>query len=161
MSDGAYQGKLVSVELREGKEVVVHGPAAAVAAVDRQGRVVLVSQQRAGAGRQLLELPAGNVDDGEPPLDAARRELEEETGLHGGDWEEVAAVYSTPGFCDEQIHLFVARDVAEGEAHPDGSEDLTVVRVPLAEVPALLPRVEDAKTLAGLLLLLRLEDGTA
>ena len=155
MSEKAYEGKLLSVELRDGKEVVVHGPAAAVAAVDRRGRVVLVRQDRAGAGRKLLELPAGNVDGDEPPLAAAKRELEEETGLRGGRWEEAGAVYSTPGFCDERIHLFLARDLEEGEAKPEGTEEIEIVRVPLDDVPALLPRVDDAKTLAGLLLLLR------
>jgi ADP-ribose pyrophosphatase len=155
MTEKAYEGKLVSVELRDGKEVVVHGPAAAIAAVDREGRVVLVRQERPGAGRKLLELPAGNVDGDESPLDAARRELEEEVGLRGGTWEEAAAVFSTPGYCDERIHVFVARDLDEGEAKPEGSEEIELVRVPLAEVPALLAEIEDAKTLAGLLLLLR------
>lgn len=151
-----YSGKLIDVELRDGMEVVVHGPAAAVVAVDREQRVVLVRQARAGAGAPLLELPAGNLDDGEPPIEAAQRELREETGLHGGQWTEVASVYTTPGYCDERIHLFVARGLEEGEPDPEGSEELEVVRVPLAELPALLAEIEDAKTLAGLLLLLRM-----
>jgi ADP-ribose pyrophosphatase len=156
MSEKVYSGKLVDVELRDGSEVVVHGPAAAIVAVDRDDRVLLVRQQRAGAGGPLVELPAGNVDDGEPPIDAARRELREETGLHGGDWIEVASFYTTPGYCDERIHLFVARGLDDGEPDPQGNEELELVRVPLAEVPALLAEVEDAKTLAGLLLLLRM-----
>ncbi|HEY3184175.1 MAG TPA: NUDIX hydrolase [Gaiellaceae bacterium] len=156
MSEKVYSGKLIDVELRDGMEVVVHGPAAAVVAVDREQRVVLVRQARAGAGAPLLELPAGNLDDGEPPIEAAQRELREETGLHGGQWTEVASVYTTPGYCDERIHLFVARGLEEGEPDPEGSEELEVVRVPLAELPALLAEIEDAKTLAGLLLLLRM-----
>jgi ADP-ribose pyrophosphatase len=156
VSEKVYSGKLIDVELRDGMEVVVHGPAAAVVAVDREQRVVLVRQARAGAGAPLLELPAGNLDDGEPPIEAAQRELREETGLHGGQWTEVASVYTTPGYCDERIHLFVARGLEEGEPDPEGSEELEVVRVPLAELPALLAEIEDAKTLAGLLLLLRM-----
>jgi ADP-ribose pyrophosphatase len=151
-----FSGKLIDVEVRDGMEVVVHGPAVAVVAVDRMDRVTLVRQERAGAGRELLELPAGNVDGGEPPIEAAQRELREETGLHGGEWTEAADVYTTPGYSDERIHLFVARGLEEGEPDPHGSEELERIRVPLAEVPALLPEIEDAKTLAGLLLLLRM-----
>jgi ADP-ribose pyrophosphatase len=156
LSERVYTGKQIAVELRDGKELVLHGPAVAVVAVDRKERVVLVRQERIGAGGTLLEIPAGNVDGGEPPIEAAQRELREETGLHGGEWVEAASVYSTPGFCDERIHLFVARQLDEGEPQPEGSEDLELVPVPLAEVPALLPEIEDAKTLAGLLLLLRM-----
>jgi len=150
-----YDGSHISIELRDGKEVVVHGPAVAIVAVDGRHRVVLVRQHRVGANGPLLELPAGNVDEGERPEATARRELAEETGLHGGEWAEVAAVYTSPGFCDERMHLFVVHGLAEGEAHPDGSEELEIVRVPVTELPGLLHEIEDAKTLAGLLLYLR------
>jgi ADP-ribose pyrophosphatase len=119
-------------------------------------QVTLVRQQRAPAGGPLLELPAGGVEEGETPLATARRELREETGLHGGDWTEVAAFFTTPGFCDERMHLFLARELEQGDAEPEESEQLELVRVPLDDVPALLPEIEDGKTLAGLLLLLRL-----
>jgi len=150
-----FEGKIFDVEARDGKDVVVHGPAVAIVAVDRDDVVTLVRQDRAGAGGPLLELPAGNVEDGEPPLESARRELAEETGLHGGTWTEVASFFVTPGYCDERIHLFLARNLEQGEAHPEGTEELELVRVPLAGVPALIADVEDAKTLAGLLVLLR------
>jgi len=155
MSEKLYDGRHLSVESRDGKEVVVHGPAVAVVAVDGDGRVVLVRQIRAGAGGPLVELPAGNLDDGEPPETAARRELAEETGLHGGDWRAVATFYTSPGFCDELMHLFIARGLEEGEAHPQGDEELDIIRVPAADVPALLAQIRDAKTLGGLLLYLR------
>jgi ADP-ribose pyrophosphatase len=156
MSETVYSGKLIDVELRDGREVVVHGPAVAIVAVDREDRVMLVRQDRAGAGGKLLELPAGNVDGDEKPIEAAQRELREETGLRGGVWTEVASVFTTPGFCDERIHVFVARGVEAGDAQPQGDEDIEHVPVPLAEIPALLAEIADAKTLAGLLLLLRL-----
>ena len=156
MSETVYDGRFVDVVLRDGKEVVVHGPAVAIVAVDRDGELTLVRQERAGAGAKLLELPAGNVDGGEDPLCAARRELREETGLHGGEWFEAASVYTTPGFCDERIHLFVARGLERGDATPEGSEELELVRVPVGDVATLLPEIEDAKTLAGLLLFLRM-----
>jgi ADP-ribose pyrophosphatase len=128
----------------------------AVFVVDPDRQVTLVRQQRAPAGGPLLELPAGGVEEGETPLATARRELREETGLHGGDWTEVAAFFTTPGFCDERMHLFLARELEQGDAEPEESEQLELVRVPLDDVPALLPEIEDGKTLAGLLLLLRL-----
>jgi ADP-ribose pyrophosphatase len=152
----AFEGKMFDVLVEDGKEIVVHGPAVAIVAVDRDRQVTLVRQQRAPAGGPVLELPAGGVEEGETPLATARRELREETGLHGGDWTEVAAFFTTPGFCDERMHLFLARELEQGDAEPEESEQLELVRVPLDDVPALLPEIEDGKTLAGLLLLLRL-----
>lgn len=151
-----YDGPMFSVERRDGKDVVVHGPSVAIVAVDGDDRLVLVRQSRVPAGGALLELPAGGIEDGETPLETARRELREETGLHGGGWVELATVFTSPGFCDEKMHLFLATGLDEGEASPEGSEDIEVVRIGRAEWPALVADTEDAKTLAGLLLLLRL-----
>lgn len=147
---------MFNVERRGGKDVVVHGPSVAIVAVDAEDRVVLVRQPRVPAGGPLLELPAGGIEDGEAPLETAKRELAEETGLHGGDWTELATFFTTPGYCDEKMHLFLATGLDEGEAKPEGSEQIELVRVPRPDVPALLAETEDAKTLAGLLLLLRL-----
>ena len=151
-----YDGPLFAVERRDGKDVVVHGPAVAVVALDRENRVTLVRQERVPAGGKLLELPAGGVEEGESPLATAQRELREETGLHGGDWAEIATFFTTPGFCDEKMHLFLATGLEQGEPLPQGDEELELVRVPREEVASLLDEVEDAKTLAGLLLFLRL-----
>jgi ADP-ribose pyrophosphatase len=151
-----FEGKVFAVEQRDGTDVVVHGPAATIVAVDKSGHVTLVRQERLPAGGELLELPAGGVDDGESPLDAARRELREETGLHGGDWFEAATFYTTPGFCDEKMHLFIATGLEQGEPDPQGGEEIELVRVPLADVSSLIEEIEDGKTLAGLLLLLHL-----
>ena len=146
-----FEGKLFDVEKREGKDVVVHGASVAIVAVDADDQVTLVRQERG----LLLELPAGGVEDGESPLETAQRELGEETGLHGGEWVEVATFFTSPGYTDEKMHLFLATALEQGEAHPEGSEDIELVRVPVSEVPSLLGDIEDAKTLAGLLLLLR------
>lgn len=149
-----FKGSFIEVVRKDGKEVVEHGDAVAIVPV-HDGHVTLVRQPRVAAGGKVLELPAGILEDGESPLESARRELREETGLHGGDWVEVAAFFSSPGFTDERIHLFIATGLEQGEATPEESEDLELVRVPVAEVSALIQEVEDAKTLAGLLLLLR------
>ncbi len=150
-----YEGPVFRVERRDGRDVVVHAPVAAVVAVDQHDRLTLVRQHRVPVDARLLELPAGFVDAEETPLAAARRELIEETGLHGGDWLEVATFYTSAGFTDERVHLFLATGLEPGEAKPDGDEELEVVRVSLADVPGLIDECEDAKTLVGLMLLAR------
>ena len=149
-----YEGPIFRVERRDDRDVVVHPPVAAVVAIDGDD-VVLVHQQRVPVDTSLLELPAGFIDAGESPLAAARRELAEETGLHGGDWSELTTFYTSAGFTDEKVHLFLATALEPGDASPEADEDLEVVRVPLADVPGLIDSCEDAKTVIGLLLLAR------
>ncbi|MDX6475966.1 MAG: ADP-ribose pyrophosphatase [Gaiellaceae bacterium] len=148
-----FDGKIFDVVREDGMEIVAHGPSVAIVPVS-DGHVTLVRQDRPAAGGKLLEAPAGGVEDGESPLETARRELREETGLHGGEWVEVASFFTSPGFVDEKMHLFVATDLEQGDASPEGSEHIELVRVPLAEVPSLVGEIEDGKTLVGLLFLL-------
>ena len=154
-----YDGKLFDVTLERWgdheREIVEHPGAVAIVAVDAERMVTLVRQPREATRKQLLELPAGTLEEGEQPLESARRELEEETGLTGGTWRELAAFYTTPGFCRERMHLFVAEGVEPGPASPEADEDLEVVRWRVEEIGARLAEIEDAKTLAGLLLYLR------
>jgi ADP-ribose pyrophosphatase len=154
----AFEGRQFRVELEDegGREleIVRRVDAVAVVAV-HDDHVVLVRQERAPAGRALLELPAGKIDDGEQPEDAARRELREECGLHGGTWRHLSTVWTTPGFCDERIHLFLATGLEQGGSSPDEHEEVELVRWPVPEVERRLAEVEDAKTLAGLLLFAR------
>jgi ADP-ribose pyrophosphatase len=131
---------------------VVHPGSVAIVAVDRQQRFVFVEQYREPAQKKLLELPAGVREDGESALETAQRELQEECGLHGGDWEQVAHAWTTPGFVREEMTLFIATDLEEGEDDQDEGEDVRVVRRPVAELPELIAETEDLKTLAGLLL---------
>jgi ADP-ribose pyrophosphatase len=154
-----YEGSLLDVTLERWgeheREVVEHPGAVAIVAVDRDGCVTLVRQLREPARKRLLELPAGTAEAGEDPLATARRELAEECGLRGGAWRELAAFWTTPGFCRERMTLFAAEGVEAGDAEPEEDEELELVRWPLAEVRERLDEIEDAKTLAGLLLYLQ------
>ena len=154
-----YDGDLIDVTLerwgdRE-REIVEHPGAVAIVAVDREGRVVLVRQLREAVRAELVELPAGTLEHGEDPLATAQRELREETGLTGGRWRELAAFFTTPGFCRERMTVFLALDVDEGDADPDDDEEFEILRWPVAEVAGRVNELEDAKSLAGLLLFLR------
>jgi ADP-ribose pyrophosphatase len=154
-----YDGKLFDVTVErwgeQEREIVEHPGAVAIVAVDDERMVTLVRQRREAARKQLVELPAGTLEEGEQPLESARRELEEETGLTGGSWRELAAFYTTPGFCREHMHLFVAQGVQHGQAAPEEDEDLELVRWHVDDIAAHLDEIEDAKTLAGLLLYLQ------
>jgi ADP-ribose pyrophosphatase len=153
-----YDGTLVDVTLERWgdheREIVEHPGAVAVVPVDRENRVWLVRQLREPARKHLVELPAGTRERGEDPLDTAKRELREECGLTGGDWRELAAFWTTPGFCREYMHLYLAEGVVAGEAQPEADEGVEVVRWPVDELESRLHELEDAKTLAGLLLFL-------
>ena len=153
-----YDGDLVGVTLERWgeheREIVEHPGSVAIVAVDLEERVTLVRQPREPARKKLLELPAGTLEEGEDPLATARRELEEETGQSGGEWRELAAFYTTPGFCRERMYLFVAEGVDSGEARQEADEEIEFVAVPVAELRTLVRELEDAKTIAGLLLYL-------
>ena len=154
-----YEGSLLGLTVERWgeneREIVEHPGAVAIVAVDDEGCVTLVRQLREATRRRLLELPAGTAEEGEEPLETARRELQEECGLTGGAWHELAAFWTTPGFCRERMHLFAAEGVERGEPSPAADEQLELVRWPVAEIGERLHEIEDAKTLAGLLLYLR------
>ena len=154
-----FEGSLLALTVERWgdneREIVEHPGAVAIVAVDREEQVTLVRQLREAPRKRLLELPAGTVEEGEAPLETARRELQEECGLTGGEWRELAAFWTTPGFCRERMHLFAAEGVEQGEASPAADEELELIRWPVAEIGQRLHEIEDAKTLAGLLLYLR------
>jgi ADP-ribose pyrophosphatase len=153
-----WQGRLLGLTVERWgeheREIVEHPGAVAIVAVDREGYVTLVRQLREPARKLLLELPAGTAEPGEEPLETAKRELREECGLSGGEWRELAAFWTTPGFCRERMHVFAAEGVERGEASPAADEDLELVRWRVAEIGERLDEIEDAKTFAGLLLYL-------
>lgn len=159
-----YEGKLVKVNrldviLPDGKEAmreaVRHPGAAAIVPVDENGDVTLVRQYRAPIAQVLLEIPAGKLDDkSEDRLEAAKRELREETGLTAENWVHLTDIVTAPGFCDELISIYLATGLSAGEDEPDEDEFLHVVKMPLARLIEMAKRGEltDSKTLIGLLL---------
>jgi ADP-ribose pyrophosphatase len=151
-----YEGRLLALTVERWgeneREIVEHPGAVAMVAVDAEGYVTLVRQLREATRKRLLEIPAGTAEPGEQPLETAKRELREECGLTGGEWRELAAFWTTPGFCRERMHVFAVEGAERGEAAPADDEELELVRWPVAEIGQRLHEIEDAKTLAGLLL---------
>ena len=132
------------------REMVEHPGGAAVLCVE-DGKVLLVRQFRYAYGEELLEIPAGKLDKGEDPAHAAARELEEETGRVAERVEKLFTLYPTPGYTNEKLHVFLAHGVHMGHVHPDDDEFVSVVRIPLADVSAMIAdgRIRDAKTIAA------------
>ena len=121
--------------------------------VTADGRLVLVRQYRYAVQQDLLEIPAGHIDPGESPDEAARRELIEETGYTAGTWRKLADFFPAPGFTDERMHLFLATGLRPGEPSPEDDESIECVSIPLEEALDLVRKgeVADAKTLVALL----------
>jgi ADP-ribose pyrophosphatase len=137
------------------RDIVLHPGAVAVVPIDDDGNVLLVQQYRSAMDSETLELPAGVCDkEGEQRADAARRELIEEAGLVAGRLDELVTIHTAPGFCDEEITIFVARDLSEVETAADGVEEqhMTSHWVPLADVDEMITsgRLSDAKTVLAL-----------
>lgn len=154
-----FEGRLLglTVETWDGheREIVEHPGGVAIVAIDGEGFVSLVRQRREATRDVLLEIPAGTAEPGEEPLETAQRELQEECGLTGGEWRELARFWTTPGFCRERMTVFVAEGVERGVRSPEEDEEIEVVRWPVGEIAARLGEIEDATTLAGLLLYLQ------
>jgi ADP-ribose pyrophosphatase len=171
-SRSVYEGRVVKlrveeIELPSGRrsilELVAHPGAAAVVPVDADGNVLLVRQYRhATGGNWLLEVPAGKLDPGETPETCATRECEEETGFRPGELVPLGWIWTTPGFTDERIWLFLARGLAPGRQDLQDDEALTVERLPLAEAAAraLDGGIDDGKSIVALLRAMRYS-GTA
>lgn len=134
------------------REIVDHPGAVVIAALDGEGRVAVVEQYRPAVGKELRELPAGTLEEGEDPAQAAVRELREEAGLEAGRWDALGSFYSSPGFLREELHAFLARELRYVGAQPEDDEDIDLHWVPLQEAGRRQEAGMDAKTLATLLL---------
>lgn len=134
-------------------EIAHHPGGAAVVAIDADARVCLLRQYRHAAGGWLLELPAGKIDNQEPPIDTARRELAEEAGREASCWVPLGAYMSSPGVLTETIHLYLATGLSEVDAMPEAHEVFEARWIALPEAVRMAHdgRIRDGKTLVGLL----------
>ena len=162
--DEIYPGKIIRVEtwqvaLPNGgtalREIVRHNGASAIVPVDGAGMVTMVRQHRVAIDKCTWEIPAGKLDSpNEDPFDAAKRELEEETGLQAEHWQKLTSMYTTPGFRNERITIYLATGLSQHPAHPDEDEFLRIKKIPLDDAIAqcVSGEIQDGKTLVGLLL---------
>jgi ADP-ribose pyrophosphatase len=178
LSDGArrigtrrvYTGHVLDLDLddveepggvRALREVVRHRGSVAALPVHEDGRVVLVRQYRHAVGAMVWELPAGRIDPGEDPAHGAGRELEEEVGLRASLLEPLSTFFTTPGFCDEVMHLFRATGLTEVPPRPEADERIAVGVFTLDATRAMIQEreIREGKTLVALLLELQRRSG--
>jgi ADP-ribose pyrophosphatase len=133
------------------RSVVRHAGSAVMMAVDERKRILLVRQYRLPAEKDLWELPAGRLDPGEKPLQAARRELGEETGYKAKKWTKLASFFVSPGYVGERMTIFLATDLTSGEATPMEDERIEVRWFTAKEIAEMIAggKIEDAKTIIG------------
>ncbi|SDY89406.1 NUDIX domain-containing protein [Tindallia californiensis] len=157
-----YEGKIISlridtVELPDQKyskrEVVEHSGAAAVIPMTKEGNVILVKQYRKPVESCLLEIPAGRLEQDEDPETCAKRELMEETGYWSNHFEKLMVYYTSPGFSNELIHIYLAYDVEEGKSNPDEDEYLEVLSIPFDHLlnKVYAGEVMDSKTIIAVM----------
>jgi len=151
------QVRLDSVQLPDGRtasrEVVEYSGAVAIVALDSERRVALVRQYRYAVGEELLEIPAGKLEENEEPLACAKRELAEETGFSATNWRLLCSFYTSPGAANEIMHLFLATGLVPIKANKDSDEFLEIELVPLEQALEMIAggQIKDGKSLAGLL----------
>ncbi len=165
-SERIYEGRIINlrvdtVRLPNGKtskrEVVEHGGAVAIVPMQNDNTVLLVRQFRLPAGKPLLEIPAGGIEDGEDPEACARRELSEEIGMTPGQLIPLFQTFVAPGYTTEKIYGFLALDLSPAPGDQDEDEFVQVVPMPLADALAAIAtgEIEDGKTVSGLALAAR------
>lgn len=154
-----FQGRVISlqvdtVKLPNGelakREIIKHPGAVAVLAI-KDDRMLVVEQYRKPLEKSQVEIPAGKLDPGEEPLEAAKRELEEETGFKAGSIQHICSFYTSPGFANEILHLYVAEDLTKGEVRLDEDEFLECESITLEQAKQYIleQRISDAKTITA------------
>jgi len=157
-----YEGIIVDVrrdiaELKNGnrakREVVVHPGGVGIVAITNENKVLMVRQYRYPMEEELLEIPAGKLDNKEDPFECALRELSEETGYTAKKYIDLGAIYPSPGFCRETLYLYLALDLCPGEMHLDENELLSVEEIDIDELIGRIMNNElkDAKSVVGIL----------
>ena len=133
------------------RSVVRHAGSAVMMAMDDKKRILLVRQYRLPAGKYMWELPAGKVDDGEKPLQAAKRELTEETGYKAKKWTKLVSFFASPGYVQERMTIFLATDLTAGQATPMDDEQIETRWFKRKEVAEMIRdgKIQDAKTIIG------------
>lgn len=153
-----FKVKNIDLPLPDGKtktyELVDIQNAITVLPMDDEGNVYLVEQYRIGAGKDLLELPAGKIEHSEDPLEAARRELREEIGMDAAEIKPLGNFYMSPGYANEYMYSFLATGLYAAPLSPDADEFINVKKIPLSRVIELINqgKMDDSKTLAVLML---------
>lgn len=167
-SEKIYEGKVITlkidtVELPDKKyckrEIVEHPGAVGIIVINEDNNLVLIKQYRKAIEGYLLEIPAGKIELKEKPYDTALRELKEETGYKAGSLTKLISFYTSPGFANEVIHVYVASDITKGEATPDLGEYVETVELPIDTVLKMIKedQIKDAKTVAAILAYLQFE----
>ena len=162
-TESIFQGRIIKVRVdsvtlsggREStREVVEHEPAVVVTPIDADGKVLLVRQYRYAVGRSLLEAPAGIIEAPESPRECAQRELQEEVGYRAKYMRPLGGFWTSPGFCDEYMYAFLAKDLVPSRLAPDDDEDISVERYSMSDISKLIRvgEIEDSKTISVLLM---------
>ena len=162
-SERKYDGKIINLRvdtvlLPNGKtskrDIVEHPGGVCVVPITKQNELVMVRQYRSGPQQVLLELPAGKLEYGEDPYTCGFRELQEETGYTAGEFWEAISFYSTPGFTDEKLYLYIAKELSLGKTNLDEDEFIETETIPVKELKQMVleNKIQDAKTIIGILL---------
>lgn len=161
-SEVVFKGRMIDVKVDEieykngntgFREVVSHPGGAAVVPVTDDGKVILISQFRYPFQTNMLEIPAGKLDENEDPMVCARRELEEETGYKTNYIEKLGAVVPTPGYCNEVLHLFLAKDLVAGDhSRDEGEESMEMFEFSFDEIENKIKsgEIQDSKTICAI-----------
>jgi len=135
------------------REVAVHPGGAVVVAVKENGKIIFVKQYRYPLNKALIELPAGKLEQDEDPIHCAIRELEEETGYSSGKIEKLGSIYTTPGFCTEELHIYLAKDLKAGNHNrEEGEFGMQILEFTLDEIEGKIgtDEIKDSKTICGI-----------
>lgn len=160
-SEKKFDGQIIKVRVdkirtKEGgesfREVVEHPGGVAIAALTKENKMILIKQFRKPAEQVLIEVPAGKMEKGEKPENTAIRELKEETGYKAGSLKHLCTFYSSPGFSDEKIYLYLAQDIVAGEASPDEHEHLEIEEYDLEILDEMIEneKIIDGKTIVAI-----------